>query len=146
MSIYQVPIAPPITPESIIIEGDNNEYDNNNNNDNNDKNGNIIGVHSEIYNTGVHNSNKASLNDKNSNTPGVKSEIAGVNAKISGVTWVIYEALVYIPVDKYINETLDEDNEEISNGKEFHNGKILSKDAYNPNVYPKSTMTLQKRV
>ena len=86
LSIYQVPIAPPISPESIIIEGDNNEYDNNNNNDNNDKNGNIIGVHSEIYNTGVHNSNKASLNDKNSKTPGVKSDIAGVNAKISGVT------------------------------------------------------------
>ena len=91
-----------------------------------------------IGNPGVRNDDKVSENNDDIQTPGVKSEIAGVDAEIAVVAWVLYDALVYISIDKdeYSNETSDKDNYEISNREESHNNKIPSEGSYNANVRP----------
>ena len=66
--IIKSPIAPPIAPEVIIVNNDNNNY-----NDNNNQNGNIPVAQDNIGNPGVRNIDELYDNKNYSHTPGVKS-------------------------------------------------------------------------
>ena len=60
-------------------------------------------------------------NYDNSHTLGVKSEMAGVDAEISGVAWVLDDVLSDMAVEKDIRDTSEEENRKISYSEESHN-------------------------
>ena len=61
---------------------------------------------------------------------------------------VLYEEPRDIPIDEdeERNNTSYEDNDEIRNGEESHNGEISSEDTYNPNFHSYSTDPPQQSV